>query len=68
METMEMVNSLREFLVLYRWLIVKFAKEPKKATLILRLMLLRTRKKRCRQTNKKAVTTNCPMPEQQHNN
>ena len=39
METIVIITSVRELLLLHRWLLVKVAKEPKAAMVLLRLML-----------------------------
>lgn len=49
METMVIVTTLRELLLLHKWLVVKVAKDPKTVVPILRIMLLgrtRNRKKK----------------------
>lgn len=39
METYQIIAGLRDIIQLHRWLIVKVVKDPKKATVILRLMI-----------------------------
>jgi hypothetical protein len=39
METIVIITSLREMLILHRWLLVKVAKDPKTVMPLLRLML-----------------------------
>lgn len=39
METMVIITSLRELLILHRWLLVKVAKDPKTVMPLIRLML-----------------------------
>ncbi len=39
METIVIITSVRELFLLHRWLLVKVAKEPKTAMVLLRLML-----------------------------
>lgn len=49
METMVIVTTLRELLMLHKWLVVKVAKDPKTVIPLLRIMLLgrtRNRKKK----------------------
>ncbi len=47
METIMIITNIRELLALYRWLLIKVAKDPRKARQIMRLMLYgRTRKRK----------------------
>jgi hypothetical protein len=39
METLVIIASIRELLILHRWLLVKVAKDPKTVMPLLRLML-----------------------------
>ncbi|GAA4468462.1 hypothetical protein GCM10023093_26100 [Nemorincola caseinilytica] len=46
METIVIITSLRELFALYRWVLIRVAKDPKKAAQIVRLVIYSSKRNR----------------------
>lgn len=56
METIVIITSLKELFALYRWVLIRVAKDPKKAAQIVRLVIYGSKRNRkCRKAAKAAL-------------